>query len=77
MAKDPHVVALWAKSSGSTDFVKEANGQEELIEKEMLHLYQKLKSLINDIVFVNQEYFISIAPKIEGRIIMLNELNMN
>jgi len=57
----------------SFEFIKPPTLQRKMSEMKRMDFYHKLKSIINDIIEVEGHHLISVSPKIEKRITIIQE----
>ena len=75
MGKDKEIVKRWKQERDGKESYQEEEPkdvQNKIIYEEKMELYNKFKPLINDIVLINNQYLISVAPKIDDRIRLLS-----
>jgi len=75
LGKDKEIVKRWKQERDGKESYQEEEPkdvQNKIIYEEKMELYNKFKPLINDIVLINNQYLISVAPKIDDRIRLLS-----
>jgi len=78
LTKDPKIIEEWKKTTASLDSLddlellqKQPSLQKRISEIKRMDYYQKLRPIINDVVTIDGETLISVAPTVEGRIKIL------
>jgi len=75
LGKDKEIVKRWECERDGKEIYQEEepkNAQDKIIYEEKMELYHKFKPLIYDIVSINNQYLISVAPEIDNRIRLLS-----